>query len=570
MKGDIILHRVWLVFLFSFVLLHAEAVVKITSDSINLSDFKINYFIDKSQKMTIEDIQKETFEEGNNRLSLGIDAHVTWVKLILKNDTESFKKLYIHDTYAYHASCTSFYAFDSNHTLLEQISYEPRKNINTDLMDGAIASFSVTLKPHEEKTVYMKSEFLAYQIIELKIFDNQHAKENLIHEYMIIIILTTILLTLAGYYSILYLASRHKEYIYYTLYLISSGIFIAYSYGMLTHYFHIYGKLSLYLNASILIAPVFLVQFVKTIFNTQEEHLMENRLLNTIIVLFGSMYLYSFIHYYEAMELASFIYIYLLVVMMFVGISLYKKSVLLIKYFLLAHSFYIAASIVALMFYNAMIPFTYATSHAVAIGTLIEAFLLAFLVSYRIRILEEENYEKDKMILTDIMTALYNKSYFEEALNSKLLLQRTQKSILALMVIDIDYFKQYNDTYGHIAGDDALRSVATVLKESLSNPDDMAFRVGGEEFALICTNMNKKSVLNCAKKLQKNIEKLHIEHKNSNVSKYLTVSIGIHFASTYILEDAKKVYAHADDALYAAKKEGRNKVVVYGDIHRIL
>ena len=138
------------------------------------------------------------------------------------------------------------------------------------------------------------------------------------------------------------------------------------------------------------------------------------------------------------------------------------------------------------------------------------------------------------------------------------------------MVIDIDYFKQYNDTYGHIAGDDALRSVATVLKESLSNPDDMAFRVGGEEFALICTNMNKKSVLSCAQKLQKNIEKLHIEHKSSDVSKYLTVSIGIHFASTYILEDAKKVYAHADDALYAAKKEGRNKVIVYGDIHRIL
>jgi len=520
--------------------------------------------------MDIEDVQKETFTEGNNRLSLGIDAHVTWVKIILKNDTEILKKLYIHDTYAYHASCTAFYAFDSNHTLLKQISFEPRKNINTDLMDGAIASFTVTLKPYEEKTVYMKSDFLAYQMIELKIFDNRHAKENLVNEYMIIIILTTILLTLSGYYSILYLASRHEEYIYYALYLVSSGIFIAYSYGMLSHYFHVYGKLSLYLNAAILIAPVFLVQFVKTIFNTKEKHLVENRLLNSIIVLFGSLYLYSFIHYYKAMELASPIYIYLLVVMMFVGISLYKKSVLLIKYFLLAHTFYIVASIVALMFYNDMIPFTYVTSHAVAIGTLIEAFLLAFLVSYRIRILEEESYEKDKMILTDIMTALYNKSYFEEALNNKLAIQRKHKSILGLMVIDIDYFKQYNDTYGHIAGDEALRTVATALKEILSNPDDMAFRVGGEEFALICTNMNKKSVLSCAQKLKKNIENLHIEHKGSSVSNYLTVSVGIHFASTYILEDAKKVYAYADNALYAAKKEGRNKVAVYGDIHRIL
>lgn len=520
--------------------------------------------------MDIEDVQKEAFNEGNNRLSLGIDAHVTWVKIILKNDTETLKKLYIHDTYAYHASCTTFYAFDLNHTLLRQISFEPRKNINTDLMDGAIASFTVTLKPYEEKTVYMKSDFLAYQLIEVKIFDNRHAKENLVNEYMIIIILTSILFTLAGYYSILYVASRHEEYIYYALYLVSSGIFIAYSYGMLSHYFHVYGKLSLYLNAAILIAPIFLVQFVKTIFNTREKHPMENRLLNSIIVLFGLMYLYSFIHYYKAIELASLLYIYLLVVLMFVGISLYKKNALLVKYFLMAHTFYIVASIVALMFYNDMIPFTYMTSHAIAIGTLVEAFLLAFLVSYRIRILEEESHAKDKMILTDIMTALYNKSYFEEALNSKLDIQRKNKNILALMVIDIDYFKQYNDTYGHIAGDDALRSVATALKEILKDPDDMAFRIGGEEFALICTNMNKKSVLSCAHKLQKNIENLHIEHKSSNVSKYLTVSIGIHFASTYILEDAKKVYAHADDALYTAKKEGRNKVIVYGDIHRIL
>ncbi len=560
------IYKIIFLFLFSLLALHAEVVVEISSENVNLSDFKINYFIDKSEQMSLDEIQKQIFTVGTNRLSLGIDAHMTWVKVVLKNNTQKHKKLYIHNIYAYHASCISFYELDINHRVINEISYEPRKNINTDLMEGAIAPFEVTVAPQEQKTVYMKSSFLAYQIIELKIFDNKHAKENIIHEYMMIVILTSILLTLAGYYTMLYIASRHKEYIYYTLYLFSSGIFIAYSYGMLSHYFHIYGQWSLYLNATILITPVFLVQFVKTIFNTIEYHRMENRLLNSILVVFIVLYGYSFIEYYTAMELASPLYIYLLVVMLFVALSLYRKSVALIKYFLLAHIFYIVSTIVAVMFYNDMIVFNYVTSHAIALGTLLEAFILAFLVSYRIRILEDDNKEKDQMILTDMMTTLFNKSHFIDALNHKLVLQRESKEILALLVIDIDYFKQYNDTYGHVAGDEVLRSVAAVIKNKVVHNDNMAFRIGGEEFALICSEKNKKNILYCAYTLKEQIEDLKILHSGSEIGEYLTVSIGLHFAATHVIEDAKKVFSYADNALYQAKKQGRNSVVEYGDI----
>jgi diguanylate cyclase (GGDEF)-like protein len=555
-------------FIFSFFILDAQTVINIKSDSVNLTDFKIDYYIDKSKKMSLQEVEQQHFTKGNNRLSLGIDSHMTWIKMILKNQSQIEKKLYIHSTYAYHASCTSFYEVDKEGKVLKEISFEPRKNINTEYMDGAIASFKVILKPDEQKTIYMKSSFLAYQIIEVKIFDNKHAKNNLIHEYMLIIILTSILLTLAGYYTMLFIASRHKEYLYYTLYLISSSIFIAYSYGMLSHYFYVYGKLSLYLNASILISPVFLAQFVKTIFNTADHHRMENRLLNSIIVVFILLYAYSFIDYYLAMELASPLYLYLLIVMMYVGIALYRKSVKLIKYFLVAHIFYIISTVISVMFYNELIVFNYVTSHAIALGTMIEAFLLAFLVSYRIRILEDENFAKDQIMLTDMMTTLYNKSYFDEALNSKLAEHREEKNILALIVIDIDFFKQYNDTYGHIVGDEALRSVSKMIKDVAKRKDDMAFRIGGEEFALICTDEKKQDILLCAYQLKERIENMQITHEKSEVSPYLTVSLGIYFASTHIREDAKKVFIYADEALYSAKKQGRNSVFVYGEILR--
>ena len=550
-------------------MLSAEAVVKIQSDHYDLESFKLNYFVDTSGDMSLEEVKDQDFTENGNKISLGINAHVTWVKIVLKNETQKLKKLYIHNVYAFHASSIYYYELNSNGEVRQEINYEPRNNVNTDLMDGAIAPFKVMLKPEEQTVIYMRSHFLAYQIIDLRIFNDKGAKANLISEYMPIIVLMSILLTLSGYYSVLFLASRHKEYIYYALYLVSSSIFIGYSYGMLTHYFHIYGTFSLYLNATILIAPVFLALFVKVIFNTKEKYSIENMLLNSIVGIFGLAYIYSFFNYYFAIELASMLHIYLMIVMLGVGISLYKKDVVLVKYFLLAYIFNIAFTLTAILFYNGEIVFNYLTAHSIAIGTMLEAFLLAFLVSYRIRVLEEANHKKDHIILTDIMTNLYNKSYFEDALNDKLRIQQKEKNILALLIIDIDYFKQYNDAYGHVAGDEALKEVATVLKDTLTHSDDMAFRVGGEEFAIVCTDTNKNKILTCAKNIQKNIQNLKLEHEKSDISQYLTVSIGVHFASTRVIENARKVYEYADKALYAAKREGRDKIEVYGDITKL-
>ena len=551
-------------------MLHGEAVVKIQSDTYALEHFKVNYYVDTSARMSLKEVHDQHFTEGENKMSLGINTPVVWVKIVLKNETQDLQKLYIHNIYAFHASSIHYYELNSNGEVTQEINYEPHNNINTDLMDGAIAPFKVELEANEQKVILMRSHFLAYQIIDLRIFNKKQAKENLISAYIPIVVFMSILLTLSLYYMLLFISTGHKEYIYYTLYLASSSIFIGYSYGMLSHYFHIFGIFSLYLNTTVLISPVFLALFIKVIFNTKKNHYTENMLLNTLIVIFVLVYIYSFIDYYYAMELTTYIYIYLSIVMLVVGISLYRKNVELVGYFLVAHIFYILFTVIALLFYNGKIAFNYFTSHAVAIGTILEAFLLGFLVSYRIKVLEDSNHKKDQIILTDMMTNLYNKSYFEEALNEKLRIQQKEKYILALMVVDIDYFKQYNDIYGHMRGDEALKAVAKVLKDTLMDADDMAFRIGGEEFAVICTATSKKQILTFAKRLQHNIQHLKIEHEKSDVSPYLSVSIGIHFTSSHLIENAKKVFEYADKALYTAKREGRNKIEVYGNITKML
>ncbi|MBD3830598.1 MAG: GGDEF domain-containing protein [Arcobacter sp.] len=126
-------------------------------------------------------------------------------------------------------------------------------------------------------------------------------------------------------------------------------------------------------------------------------------------------------------------------------------------------------------------------------------------------------------------------------------------------MVDIDYFKQYNDTYGHQKGDVALEDVARLLKNKTNRASDFAFRLGGEEFAII-TTLEKEKAIEFAQILRTEIENLKIEHKASDISKHLTISIGLVSKNANEVENSDKLYKEADDNLYEAKKQGRNTV----------
>ena len=492
---------------------------------------------------------------------MGTNADVTWVKILIKNNTNSTKKLYLHNAVTYFSADTRFYEVKEG-TLLKSMYYEPINHKNTDKMKGAEAVFSFTLAPLEQKSIYMRSKFLAYQLIDLSILDNDHSLDDLMSKFIPIIVLVSILMTLLSYYFVLFIFSRHKEYIYYTLYLFTATLYLSYAYGMLSHYYQLHGEWALRLMSLIILFPVFLSFFVKAVFITPQDYIKENRYLNSIIIVFGILYAYSFVNYYKASELTSLIYLYFLVVMLSVGISIHKKGNPLAKYFLTAHITYVFFSLVAILFYNNLLAYTFITSHAMAIGILLEAFLLGGLVSYRIKLLEEENLEKEVLILTDAMTGLYNKHYFNEYFYRQLRTQHRLQESLVLMIIDIDYFKQYNDHYGHLAGDHALITVAKEIRKSLHRSTDMSFRIGGEEFAVICLSITLEEALQCAETIRKNILKAKVEHSMSSVCEHVSVSIGLHIVRPEDESTVDTVYQLADQALYQAKEEGRNHIVV--------
>ena len=135
---------------------------------------------------------------------------------------------------------------------------------------------------------------------------------------------------------------------------------------------------------------------------------------------------------------------------------------------------------------------------------------------------------------------------------------------IEMMMIDVDQFKRYNDTYGHLMGDDCLKQVANILKQDAQRPGDMVARFGGEEFAVVFSMKEDQKALRFAEKIRRDVEALKIPHEQSDISDYLTVSIGV--ASMIPTQETSQEHLikAADDALYKAKKEGRNRVVFAG------
>lgn len=169
----------------------------------------------------------------------------------------------------------------------------------------------------------------------------------------------------------------------------------------------------------------------------------------------------------------------------------------------------------------------------------------------------------EELSITDDLTKLYNRRYFNELFIKELnRVKRDQKS-LAFVILDVDFFKAYNDTYGHQSGDEALFGVARVLKEFANRAGDSAFRLGGEEFALILVFDSDEKIEKHLKSLLNAIEALSIEHKENRVSKYVTVSMGYALTNSDYDLTANELYKRADSALYKAKENGRNQVVAY-------
>ncbi|MBD3322803.1 MAG: diguanylate cyclase [Chitinivibrionales bacterium] len=174
--------------------------------------------------------------------------------------------------------------------------------------------------------------------------------------------------------------------------------------------------------------------------------------------------------------------------------------------------------------------------------------------------LRQTNRQLKEMATHDPLTGIFNRRFFKDMYKRDWRIALRAKTRISVIMLDIDFFKGYNDTYGHQAGDSCLQQVAGVLRESLRRAGDIVARYGGEEFIVVLNTVSADEAMQSAEFMRKRISALKIPHSASGVAKYVTVSCGL----SSVIPDKKlapeTLIRQADTALYTAKESGRNRV----------
>ena len=182
--------------------------------------------------------------------------------------------------------------------------------------------------------------------------------------------------------------------------------------------------------------------------------------------------------------------------------------------------------------------------------------------TYDLRRVKELEIDLDRVrnqAYTDSLTGIYNRRYFEETIKHIMNLLSRTDAHLSILMLDIDYFKQYNDTYGHHEGDNCLKKVAEILSDTLSRDEDFVARYGGEEFIIALPNTDEPGACVVAERLLKNVRNANILHEKSKAADHVTLSVGVASGKIHHTQTKESYIILADEMLYASKQNGRNR-----------
>ena len=584
-----------------FIHTHAVAseTLNITDNQSAYTNFNVDVYTEEVGKYyNIEEIQQKPFTEiASSKISRGYNQEDTWFHLKLHNTSKHDKNMVLTFTEVFH-KIVDLYTI-STETLHQ------KNGLRTPVKEREIKesqpSFYVPIKAGETQELYLriKTSYGLFGEIQLKT-QQRFEKDIQTNKYIFTAYFASIVMLLL-YNLVLFLYLKEKIYFYYISYVSIFILWIANVKGFILPYIniHIYN----FLQLAIPLFLALLILFTQSILETKKHFSRWHKVLTALMylsivgVIWIAIAFKSGFYFINIVALVIFTALFLVTLW-----SLYKKHSIA-KIYLPALSIYIAGLGTLALLSLGVLPYTLLLSNIAVIAALVEIILFSLLLAYRINITRLESIEsKEKLIKleksesskllqivaertkalnrandeleeelakkatlekhlkhlasTDPMTELYNRRAFFDICSTEIRSAQYHKKPLTALIIDIDHFKNINDTYGHDVGDKVIIALAKLMNQTMRTSDYIA-RIGGEEFAVLMPQTDTISAYQIADRLRENVSKESINTGTECLQ--ITVSIGLSHLDTED-EDIHMLMKRADTALYKAKETGRNQV----------
>lgn len=421
-----------------------------------------------------------------------------------------------------------------------------------------------------------------------------------------------IVLVMVLYNLFVYLAVGERSFLYYIGYITAMPLFLASLHGVAFQYLWPDATwwndqaIIVFLNLVVVFGGIFSMRFISVLPST---HPVLSRVTILVVSVAGLLALAGLLVPYRYMILPTIGLAFIgCTGMLLLSIVRWMKGDPAARYYGVAWVFMLFGGIVLALSKFTVLPRNLVTENATQVGSAIGVILLSLALADRLNREKKRNFEAQRQLLveerkvrlaqekslqiqqdantlleqrveertrdlatlnerlrelnaTDALTGLKNRGYFDRAFQTLSVGAFRFGQPLSLLIIDIDRFKQFNDTYGHLVGDDCLRMVAQGIRQYVTRPQDLAARYGGEEFVVILPDTPEEGAVQVAEKIRREIE--GTDFRVSDTTVRLTISIGVCSLTPDQADATRELFRRADEALYAAKAQGRNRVVCH-------
>lgn len=558
-----------------------------------LSDFQVSFYLDDSDSHSYEQAKTKllTGQILNSRFSVQNTAATHWFAFSLTNtdDKRIDKVIWFGEVFMHHVDL-----YFENNGIIEELNNGLAIPIAERDFTNRLPVFEISLAPQETRDFYFKvnSKFVNY----IGIFIGNHHEfsyenANSVAGYYMFFGGS---LSLLAFNLFLYFSLKDKSYLIYVCYG-SLYVFFASIYGGFSLFAFKTATAHYFIHCSISLVFVFMALFIRRLLETKNNFKFADSVLKIIMLLFFvlSILIAWNIAFYELFLKMAIV---AAITFWIIGVLMVRRGSKIARFYLLATTLYLLGIGISASLALGFLPYSIVARHAYMIGSISEMIIFALALGYRYRLIQDEKlaaertltiYEKEQradleriveertlqlqnanaqltlISFTDSLTGIANRRFFDDALAKEWNRMHRASQPLSVIMCDIDFFKSYNDSFGHQAGDACLQKIAQSLAYAVKRSSDVVARFGGEEFAIILPDTNAETAVKLCKLIQRDIAALKIPTPDHIELAYLTLSFGVSSRQPKEGETSSTLIAEADKALYQSKQQGRDRISVY-------